>query len=101
MEVTRDVILDLLPMYLANEVSADTRSLIEKFLETDRELANIVKHSAEMGLPRDIPVPLTQDDNLKAFKKAKRKILLRTIILAALILFIVALILYMFFTPVD
>lgn len=101
MKITRNVILDLLPMYLANEVSADTRDLIEKYLETDQELANIVKHSAEMGLPRDIPVPLTQDDNLKAFKKAKRKILLRSIILAALGVFIMALILYMYFIPTE
>ena len=98
MEITRNVILDLLPMYLANEVSEDTRNLIEKYLETDQELANIVKHSAEMGLPRDIPVPLTRDDNLKAFKKAKWRILLRSIILAVLI-FLMAVTLYMFFTP--
>ena len=98
MEITRNVILDLLPMYLANEVSAETRDLIEKYLKTDQELANIVKHSSEMGLPRDIPVPLTQDDNLKAFKKAKWRILLRSIILAVLI-FLMAVTLYMFFTP--
>ena len=99
MEITRNVILDLLPIYLANEVSEDTRRLIEKYLETDPELANIVKHSVEMGLPGDIPVPLTQDDNLKAFKKAKRKILLRSILLAVVIFFIIGIILYMFFTP--
>jgi len=99
MKITRNVILDLLPMYLANEVSADTRNLIEKYLESDPEIANIVKHSKEMGLPRDIPIPFTRDDNLKAFKKAKRRILLRSIILAAVIISIIGLILYMFFTP--
>ena len=98
MEITRNVILDLLPMYLANEVSAETRDIIEKYLETDQELANIVKHSAERGLSKDIPVPLTQDDNLKAFKKAKQRILLRSIFLAILI-FLIAVTLYMYFTP--
>ena len=29
MEITRNVILDLLPLYSANEVSADSRALIE------------------------------------------------------------------------
>ncbi len=39
MKITRNVILDLLPMYLANEVSSETHTLIEKYLETDPELA--------------------------------------------------------------
>jgi anti-sigma factor RsiW len=38
MKVTRNVIYDLLPAYFAGEVSADTRTLIEEFLETDPEL---------------------------------------------------------------
>jgi hypothetical protein len=100
-EITRNIILDLLPMYLANEVSEDTKDLIEKYLETDRELANMVKHSTEMGLPKDIPIPLTRDDNLRAFKRAKRRILLRTVILAAVTIFIMAIILYMFFVPAE
>ena len=33
--VTRGVILDLLPLYLADEVSTDTRRLVECYLETD------------------------------------------------------------------
>lgn len=99
MEITRNVILDLLPMYMADEVSADTRQLIEKYLETDQELTNIVKHSKKVGLPRDIPVPLDQDDNLRAFKKAKQKIVIQSIILAAGIILIVAVILYAFLIP--
>jgi hypothetical protein len=100
MEVTRNVVLDLLPMYLANEVSEDTRDLVEKYLETDQELANMVKHSLKMGLPKEIPVPLNQENNIKTFKRAKRKILIRSIILAVMIFFIIAIILYMFFVPV-
>ena len=33
MTVTSDVILDLLPMYVAGEVSEDTRKLVEAYLE--------------------------------------------------------------------
>lgn len=99
MEITRNVILDLLPMYMADEVSADTRQLIDKYLETDLELANIVKHSAKLGLPKDIPAPLTRDDNLKAFVKAKRKILIQSILLAAGIILIIGAILYAFLIP--
>ena len=39
MKVTRDVVKDLLPIYLADEASADTRSIVEEWLRTDPELA--------------------------------------------------------------
>ena len=31
MKVTRDVVTDLLPLYLAGDASEDTRALVEKF----------------------------------------------------------------------
>jgi len=85
MEITRNVILDLLPLYLANEVSADTRALVEEYMKTDPELANVAKHSAAMELRADIPRPLTKDNNMKAYRKAKWLILLAIIIPAGAI----------------
>jgi hypothetical protein len=41
MKITRDVIYDLLPGYFADEVSADTRMLIDEFLSTDPEFARM------------------------------------------------------------
>jgi hypothetical protein len=41
MKITRDVIYDLLPGYFADEVSADTRTLIDEFLSTDPEFARM------------------------------------------------------------
>jgi hypothetical protein len=41
MTVTRDVILDLLPLYFAGEVSADTRALVDEFLRTDPDFARM------------------------------------------------------------
>jgi hypothetical protein len=40
-KITRDVIYDLLPAYFANEVSADTRALIEEFFGTDAEFGRM------------------------------------------------------------
>ncbi len=98
MEITRNVILDLLPLYIADEVSADTRALIENYLETDPQLANFVKRSAAMELPGDIPVPLTKDDEMKTFKKAKRSILMQIISMAGLIsLILFLLVMFMFY----
>ena len=41
MKITRDVVYDLLPVYFAGEVSADTRALIDEFLTTDPEFARM------------------------------------------------------------
>lgn len=100
MDITRNVILDLLPLYLANEVSEDTRTLIEEYLETDKELANLAKQSATMELPGDIPVPLTEEDKMKAYRKTKWLMVLTIVILAVLISFILGVTLLVFFVSV-
>ena len=98
MEITRNVILDLLPLYAANEVSADTRALIEKYLETDPDLANVAKQLAALEKPGDIPVPLSRDNGMKAYRKARRLKIIFTIILAGTISIILLITLMMFFT---
>jgi len=96
MEITRNVILDLLPLYLANEVSADSRTLVEEYLETDSELANVAKQLASVERPRDIPVPVSQDDQMKAYRKARRRQILYAVILAG-VLTVLAISVLMFF----
>src|SRR5262245_29090057 len=43
MNITRDVITDLLPVYLSGEASADTQALVDEFLNGDPEFASIVQ----------------------------------------------------------
>jgi hypothetical protein len=97
MKITKNVILDLLPLYLANEVSEDTRALVEKYLKTDPQLAKIAKQSPVTELPGDIPVPLTEDDKMKTYRKAKRLIILYILILAGVISVILVISILMFF----
>ena len=85
MKITRNVILDLLPLYLADEVSDETRLLVEKYLETDPELADIAAQTVTTKLLEDIPVPLTKEHALEAYKEARRLMLLRTLGLAIVI----------------
>jgi hypothetical protein len=101
MEITRNVILDLLPLYSANEVSADTRALVEKYLKTDPDLANVAKQLEGMEKPQSIPVPLSQDVEMKAYRKARRQNLIRTIFYAGAIalLFLLMVSVWMFFSP--
>jgi anti-sigma factor RsiW len=98
MDITRNVILDLLPLYVAGEVSADTRTLVEKYLETDPELANVAKQLEVMEKPRDIPVPLSEDDKMRAYRQARRQRLLITLIIAGAISFFLAITIFVFFT---
>jgi len=39
MTVTRDVVYDLLPAYFAGDASADSRALVERWMESDPEFA--------------------------------------------------------------
>lgn len=41
MNVTRDVILDLLPLYFAGQVSADTKALVDEYLRNDPDFARM------------------------------------------------------------
>ena len=100
MEITKNVILDLLPLYLADEVSEDTRTLVEKYLDTDKELADLAKQSAAVELPGDVPVSLTEEDKMKTYKKTRWLLFLTIIILSILIALILGATFYAFFVSV-
>ena len=85
MKVTRDVILDLLPLYLGDEVSDDTRVLVEEFMKTDPELVEIAERSSVATQKQDVPVPLTKEDKMEAYKEAKNAIYNRIIIVSAIL----------------
>lgn len=57
MTVTREVIQDLLPIYLAGEASADTVALVEEFFQQDPDLARAVETLRAKPLP-ELPVEL-------------------------------------------
>jgi hypothetical protein len=43
MEITRDIAIDLLPLYQSGEASADTRAAVEQFLQRDPSLARLLE----------------------------------------------------------
>jgi len=51
--ISRDVVKDLIAVYLAGDASADTRAFVESYLKTDPELAKDVEAAghATLGLP--------------------------------------------------
>lgn len=86
MAVTREVIMDLLPLYLSDEASTDSRALVQEHLENDPELARMAAQWKDR-LPEPPPVPVNHDAQAIAYQEAKRQIANRVITLAAAIAF--------------
>ncbi len=73
-EITRNVILDLLPLYLAEEVSEDTRILVEEYLDADPEMAKAARSSSELTKTDQIPIPRKKEDKMQTYEKAKHRV---------------------------
>lgn len=71
MKVTRDVIEDLLPAYLAGEASRDTAALVDEFLRQDAELARTVAGLRSNPLP-EVPVVLSPTQEKETLMTTKR-----------------------------
>jgi len=84
MEITRDVVVDLLPLYIAGEGSDETKIIVERFLETDPSLASMVEHATSIGF-NEVPIPLSQEEIMEAYKKANKMMVIRTLGLAVVI----------------
>jgi len=95
MEITRDVILDLMPLVLAGEASNDTSRLVEQYLEQHPELARLVEKSSSLELFTDTPAPLNEVDQMEAYKEAKRLLFWRTVVIAVIIAIVLLVILGM------
>ncbi len=70
MKITRDVITDLLPVYLADEASADTRALVDEFFRQDPEFAKLAltrEHPLEPP-----PINLTKENEMKTLERTKK-----------------------------
>jgi anti-sigma-K factor RskA len=84
MNIPRSVVVDLLPLYLAGEVNQETRELVEQYLKTDPEMAELAEKSW-IELPRDVPIPIAQEKEMKALNDAKRLIFWRTVIITVVV----------------
>ncbi len=78
-KITRDIILDLLPLYMADEVSEDTRQLVESYMADDPKLAQLVETA--VALPTNIPEINKKENEMKTFEKTKRLMKQQTIFL--------------------
>ena len=72
MNMTRDVILDLLPVYLAGEASPASRALIEEYLKQDPELAQRIRARWAESLAQAAPSGLPPDLELRSLQRTRR-----------------------------
>jgi anti-sigma factor RsiW len=78
-EITSNVILDLLPLYLAGEVSEDTVALVKKHLEANPELAEAAKQMAKADSLGKVPIPFRKESAMESYQEAKKWITIRTL----------------------
>ncbi len=94
MNISRNVILDLLPLYIADEASSETRELIDQYLETDPELAKIAQELSAAELISEVPIPINKEHEMEAYEEAKlqqrRYIITLVGVISVIILFLMA-----------
>jgi anti-sigma factor RsiW len=75
MKITRDVVSDLWPVYQSGEASADTRAVVEQYLEKDPEFARVLRQADSAKWLAPSPLTLEPDHEMKALSATKKAIL--------------------------
>jgi anti-sigma factor RsiW len=86
MNVTKDIINDLIPLYVADECSADTRALVEEYLQKNPEQAEQLRRIINTPVPGAVP-PAKGLDEVRAFREARRRLRRRSGLMAFAIFF--------------
>jgi len=83
MNITPNVVKDLLTVYLAGEAHADTRDLVEEWLRKNPDMARQVEQARRASLPSVAVPPATVEK--QALDRARRRWRIRTIVLGTAI----------------
>ncbi len=74
MTVTREVILDLMPLYLAGEASPASRVLVEEYMKGDAELAQAIRSKWAENLSKVTNGGVPAELELQSLRRAKQVI---------------------------
>ena len=89
MNVTKEVITDLYPLYVENECSADTRALVEEYLQCNPRAAEELRRAMSASLPG--PAPAARDlEEVRSLREARRRLRRRSWLMALAIFFSLA-----------
>jgi hypothetical protein len=86
MNIPKHLVIDLLPLYLADEVSDETRKLIDEYLKTDPQLATLAEQAKSAPSLQEIPAPLRKENEMEALKKVKKLMVQHNVFLALAVL---------------
>ncbi|MGA2280513.1 MAG: hypothetical protein ABSG80_09450 [Verrucomicrobiota bacterium] len=89
MNITKNIINDLIPLYFANECSADTRALVEEYLQQNPEQAALLRRIASTPVSGAVP-PAKNLDEAQAFHQTRRHLRRRSWLMAFAIFFSLA-----------
>lgn len=89
MNITKNIINDLIPLYFANECSADTRALVEEYLQHNPEQAGELRRIINTPVPGPVP-PAKNLDEVRAFRQTRRSLRRRSWLMALAIFFSLA-----------
>lgn len=86
MMISRDVVLDLLPLYLADEASEDSKLLVSAYLQANPDFSRWVMENQAQIIPQSVISPSAQleKETFMNFRKQQRK---RSFLLALAIFF--------------
>jgi anti-sigma factor RsiW len=90
MDIPREVILDLVPLYLAGEASPATRAMVEDFLKEDPELDKRVRSEWAVGIGRAVPSALPPEIELKSLRRTRAVLALQRWLFGLGIFFVMA-----------
>lgn len=100
MKITKETILDLLPLYLAGEASPATRALVEEYLAQDPELAQRVRRPPVDDFSHAAPLSVPPELELRTLRRTRRRIaLLRWVFAWGLVFSLCALAFQISFSP--
>jgi hypothetical protein len=82
MNVTREVVSDLLPMYFSGDASADTAKLVEEFFRHDPDFERTARHQATpLEILRSAPSAAAESENDKrGLERIRRALHRRTLL---------------------
>lgn len=69
--VTKEIVRDLLPVYIAGDASPDTQSVVEEFLAQDPELRALVESARNHRLPEPLHVGELQSLEIKSLDRTR------------------------------
>ena len=81
MNVTREVITDLFPVYTSGEASAETVSLVDEFLRNDPEFAELIREERTPHMLTPFPVTVSPDLEQRSLNLTKKHLRIRGVLL--------------------